>query len=346
MTEAAQTIESTEPVQPQAQTESRGSDTADFDAWIANSGQENPFESAEAEVDIMADSENEESDGEYEEGDETESEESEETEDESEEVDDTIIKLTIDGKEIEYDISDRERLANDLQLAHGSDKRFKEAKKLRGQALDLINKILENPEEILTNEALKARGFDFRDVAERYLYKQLQLEQMSDSERRAYENEQRIKKYEEQEALSKKQIEEQKINTLKEQYRESYQQQFISAVESTKLPKAPWVFSRMAEHMKTAIRKGYKDVTPLDVAPLVKQEWLEANRATLANVSDEELSEVLPKEMAERIRKQNIAKSKQNLFQNNAPKPNGQLKNSVKKPSVSSVYSFMDSLLK
>ena len=343
MTEAAQTIESTEPVQPQAQTESRGSDTADFDAWIANSGQENPFESAEAEVDIMADSENEESEVEHEEGSEDESEESEETD---EELGDTIIKLTIDGKEIEYDISDRERLANDLQLAHGSDKRFKEAKKLRGQALDLINKILENPEEILTNEALKARGFDFRDVAERYLYKQLQLEQMSDSERRAYENEQRIKKYEEQEALSKKQIEEQKINTLKEQYRESYQQQFISAVESTKLPKAPWVFSRMAEHMKTAIRKGYKDVTPLDVAPLVKQEWLEANRATLANVSDEELSEVLPKEMAERIRKQNIAKSKQNLFQNNAPKPNGQLKNSVKKPSVSSVYSFMDSLLK
>lgn len=343
MTEAAQTIESTEPVQPQAQTESRGSDTADFDAWIANSGQENPFESAEAEVDIMADSENEESEVEHEEGSEDESEESEETD---EELGDTIIKLTIDGKEIEYDISDRERLANDLQLAHGSDKRFKEAKKLRGQALDLINKILENPEEILTNEALKARGFDFRDVAERYLYKQLQLEQMSDSERRAYENEQRIKKYEEQETLSKKQIEEQKINTLKEQYRESYQQQFISAVESTKLPKAPWVFSRMAEHMKTAIRKGYKDVTPLDVAPLVKQEWLEANRATLANVSDEELSEVLPKEMAERIRKQNIAKSKQNLFQNNAPKPNGQLKNSVKKPSVSSVYSFMDSLLK
>ena len=343
MTEAAQTIESTEPVQPQAQTESRGSDTADFDAWIANSGQENPFESAEAEVDIMADSENEESEGEHEEGSEDESEESEETD---EELGDTIIKLTIDGKEIEYDISDRERLANDLQLAYGSDKRFKEAKKLRGQALDLINKILENPEEILTNEALKARGFDFRDVAERFLYKQLQLEQMSDSERRAYENEQRIKKYEEQETLSKKQIEEQKINTLKEQYRESYQQQFISAVESTKLPKAPWVFSRMAEHMKTAIRKGYKDVTPLDVAPLVKQEWLEANRATLANVSDEELSEVLPKEMAERIRKQNIAKSKQNLFQNNAPKPNGQLKNSVKKPSVSSVYSFMDSLLK
>lgn len=343
MTESAQTIESTEPVQTQSQTESSGSDSADFDAWIASSGQDNPFENAEAEVDLMADSENEESEVEYEEGSENESEESEET---GEELGDTIIKLTIDGKEIDYDISDRERLANDLQLAYGSDKRFKEAKKLRGQALDLINKILENPEEILTNEALKARGFDFRDVAERYLYKQLQLEQMSDSERRAYENEQRIKKYEEQETLSKKQIEEQKINTLKEQYRESYQQQFISAVESTKLPKAPWVFSRMAEHMKTAIRKGYKDVTPLDVAPLVKQEWLEANRATLANVSDDELSEVLPKEMAERIRKQNIAKSKQNLFQNNAPKPNGQLKNSVKKPSVSSVYSFMDSLLK
>lgn len=341
-TEAAQTIESTEPAITAA--EPSGGETADFESWLESSGTDNPFVSEEAEVDLMAESENEEGEGEYEEGSGDESEDTES--DEQEEIDDTILKLTVDGQEIEYDISDRDQLAKDLQLAHGSDKRFKEAKKLRTQALDLINKILENPEEILTNEALKARGFDFRDVAERFLYKQLQLEQMSEGERRAHENEQRLKLYEEKDRQQKQEMEEQKINTLKDQYRESYQQQFITAVESTKLPKAPWVFSRMAEHMKVAIRKGYKDVTPMDVAPLVKQEWLEANRATLSNVSDEELGEVLPKEMAERIRKQNIAKSKQDLFKNNAAKPNGQLKNTVKKPSVSSVYSFMDSLLK
>lgn len=341
----AQQVETTES-EVSSEGQSSGSEVADFESWLEASGNENPFDAPESEGDLMDEPENEESEGEYEEGMEGESEESDQLESE-------IIKVKVDGEEYEYDISDREKLASDLQMAFGSKKRFAEAKKLRGQALDLVNKILESPLEILTSEELKSRGFDFKDIAEKYLYEQLQLERMSDQERRAHENEIRLKKYEEhlkkyeeQEALKKKQTEETQINQLKERYRESYQKQFIEAVESSKLPKAPWVFSRMAEHMKTAIRKGYKDVTPSDVAPLVKQEWLEANRATLANVSDDELDNVLPKDMADRIRKKNLEKTKSNHFINKAPPPNGQLKNSQKRPTVSSVYSFMDNLLK
>lgn len=349
MSESVPTTPAATPVtsEPKA---SSGSDSADFESWLASNEASNASngesDSSDSDVadsdtidfstlDDVGSDESEDVEGET------------ETEDEAEQeiVEDKIV-LEIDGEEIEYDASDKEKLARDL--AHGlkSDKRYKEAKRLKNQALDLVNKIISNPEEVLTHPSLKEQGFDFREVAEKFLYSELQKERMTEQERRAHDNEIELNKIRAERELQQKTAAQRQAEARQEQIRTSFTEQIITAIENSGLPKTPWSMAKIAEHMKVAIKKGYKDVTAEDVAPLVANDLREMSKQYIASLKDDQLAEALGKDVAEKLRKQNIAKVS-NPFAKPQQKNAAQLKNSPAKPNrSSSLYDLLDDVLK
>lgn len=329
---------------------SSGSDSADFESWLASNEASNG-ESDSSDSDV-ADSDtidfstlDDVGSDESEDVEETETEGETEDETDQEMVEDKIV-LEIDGEEIEYDASDKEKLARDL--AHGlkSDKRYKEAKRLKNQALDLVNKIISNPEEVLTHPSLKEQGFDFREVAEKFLYSELQKERMTEQERRAHDNEIELTKIRAERELQQKTAAQRQTEARQEQLRTSFTSQIITAIENSGLPKTPWSMAKIAEHMKVAIKKGYKDVTAEDVAPLVANDLREMSKHYIASLKDDQLAEALGKDVAEKLRKQNIAKVS-NPFAKPQQKNTAQLKNSPAKPNrSSSLYDLLDDVLK
>lgn len=352
MSESVPTTPAATPVtsEPKA---SSGSDSADFESWLASNEASNASngESDSSDSDV-ADSDtidfsalDDDSSDESEDVEETETEGEAEDETDQEMVEDKIV-LEIDGEEIEYDASDKEKLARDL--AHGlkSDKRYKEAKRLKNQALDLVNKIISNPEEVLTHPSLKEQGFDFREVAEKFLYSELQKERMTEQERRAHDNEIELAKIRAERELQQKTAAQRQIDARQEQLRTSFTSQIITAIENNGLPKTPWSMAKIAEHMKVAIKKGYKDVTAEDVAPLVANDLREMSKQYIASLKDDQLADALGKDVAEKLRKQNIAKVA-NPFAKPQQKNTAQLKNSPAKPNrSSSLYDLLDDVLK
>jgi hypothetical protein len=340
MSESDATISTESTTTEPTEKVSSGSDSADFEAWLAEGkGDTAPIESDDNEtIDFSEDGESSD-----------ESEDVSHETDEETEIDnaDDKIVLTIDGEEIEYDASDKERLARDLEHGLKSDKRYKEAKKLKTQALDLVSKIISNPEEVLTHPSLKEQGFDFREVAEKYLFNELQKERMTEQERRAYDNERELAKIKAEREEQQKTAAQRNAEMRQEQLRTSFTNQIIEAVDQAGLPKTQWTVSKIAEHMRTAIKKGYKDVTALDVAPLVANDIKEMSRQYISSLKDENLVEALGQDVVDKLRKQNLARVSNPFKQNQPAQPKTQLKNSQSKPRTSSsLYDLLDDVLK
>jgi len=81
------------------------------------------------------------------------------------------------------------------------------------------------------------------------------------------------------------------------------------ALESSDLPKSPYVVKKMADYMLLGLNEGI-DVSPEDVLPLVREEIQNDLRDMFAVMPDEVIEKIVGKEVFSRVRKKNVAKAK------------------------------------
>lgn len=175
------------------------------------------------------------------------------------------------------------------------------------QSMAQLLNLLQDPNSAV--EILGQLGLDVKSMAENYLLDLIEKEQMSPKERELIERERKIQ---EKEALE---------NHRKEQERLAYEQaqmeevakvlnpQIINAIESYKLPKNEHTVKRLAYYMVEAGKRGI-DVTASDVAPYVKDEYDQINKASLAGYDPETLMELLGEERLKAIRAKDLQKIK------------------------------------
>lgn len=243
------------------------------------------------------------------EADESENEDEQGSEEDEEQDSGKIWKLKVNEKEYEVDSSNTDQIKQLVQKGLSAQQRYTEAAAIRNQAQSFINALKNDPVKVLTHPSL---GLNFRDVAEKYLYQQLQHDNMSDEEKQQHAEKEELEKYRAEELERKRSDEQKKLEKLKEEYRENYQQQFIEALKESNIPKNDWSIKRMADYMREAIRRGAKNITPKQIAPLVKQDWENAQRELLSSLDGDDLINMLGKETAEKIRKHQIAQAQKN----------------------------------
>ncbi len=83
-----------------------------------------------------------------------------------------------------------------------------------------------------------------------------------------------------------------------------------AALESSNLPKEPYVVKKIADYMLVALQEGY-DVSADDVIPLVKQELEKDIQTLIGAMPDEALEQFLGKQRLANFRKKNLAKAKE-----------------------------------
>jgi hypothetical protein len=225
-----------------------------------------------------------------------------------------VWKLKVDGQEVEFDATDEAAVQRVVQKGLASDRKFQEAAKVRQQAENFVKMLKENPLEVLKHPSL---GLNFRELAENFLYEQIQAESISPEERQVSSEREELERYRRQEQETKQQQQTKQQEELKDRYRQDYQTKFIEALDVAGLPKSDWSVTRMATYMREAISKGLTNVTPKDVAHLVKQDWLSAQREMFGSLDGDKLIEVLGKDVAEKIRLHDVAKYKQGQQQPN-----------------------------
>lgn len=216
------------------------------------------------------------------------------------------VKIKVDGKEeeVEFDPDNEEELRKHLQLSKAAMKKMSEAAKVKKQAEMFIDKLKSNPREILENPEL---GLDFRQLAEEYLYEQIQREQMTPEEIEYQEKMKRLEQFEAEEKSRKEQEEQQRVQAMQQKYVESYDKTITEALQQSGLPKTPATVKRMAKMLSKNLDMGL-DLDPSDLVEEVKKSYYSEFKE-LFNAGDAQfVLNMLGDDISNKIRKHDLEK--------------------------------------
>jgi len=224
------------------------------------------------------------------------------------------LKLKIDNKEVEeeFDPNDDEYLTRQFQLAKVAQKRMGEYSTLQKQVNQFIDELKKNPKKVLSNPNI---GVDIKKFAASILEEEIANSQKTPEQLKSEKLEAELRDLkgnhdrEKAESLQKEQ------ERLTEQAYERYDVQMTKALESSDLPKSPYVIKKMSEYMILGLKNGV-DITPEDVLPLVRSEISEDLQQMFKVMPEDVIEKIIGKDVFTRIRKKNLAKAKEN-----PPKP-------------------------
>lgn len=224
------------------------------------------------------------------------------------------INIKVDGQEeeVEFDPDNEEELRKHLQLSRAAMKKMSEAAKTKKQAEMFIEQLKSDPKKVLSNPNL---GLDFRQIAEEYLYEQIQRESMSPEEIEYNEKMERLKKYEEQEKTSKQQAEEARVQAMQQKYVQSYDKTITDALQSSGLPKTPATVKRMAMLLSKNLDMGL-DLDPSDLVGEVKKSYFSEFKEMFSQADADFILSILGDDISNKIRKKDLEKLVS--FKNNA----------------------------
>ncbi len=218
------------------------------------------------------------------------------------------LKLKIDNREVEeeFDPNDDEYMTRQLQLAKVAQKRMGEYATLQKQVDAFINELKKDPRKILSNPNI---GVDIKKLAASVIEEEIANSQKSPEQLKSEKLENELKALKEQHEAEKNEAIQKEQERLTEQAYERYDVQMTKALESSDLPKSPYVIKKMSEYMILGLKNGV-DVTPEDVLPLVRDEISEDLKQMFNVMPEEVIEKIIGKDVFTKIRKKNLANAK------------------------------------
>ena len=220
------------------------------------------------------------------------------------------LKLKVDGQEIEqeFDMNDEEAIREELQMARVARKRMQEYSELQKEVGTFIDALKKNPRKALSNPNI---GVDVKELAARIIEEEIAESRKSPEQIERERLQLELQAMKEERDREKAEDQARQMDRLKEQEFERIDIQIDQALQSTDLPKEPYVVKKIAEYMLLGFQEG-KDVTPADVLPLVREEILSDIRH-LAEVLPEDALQEIFGDVIKKVRKANVAKAKQKV---------------------------------
>lgn len=214
-----------------------------------------------------------------------------------------MFKVKVNGKEQEVT---EEELKQGYQTRKASDEKFREAAMKQKQAEEFINLLRTNPKKVLSDPNL---GIDLRKFAEDYLVEQMEEEMMDPKEKELREAKRKLEEIEEEKKRQAREREEAEAAELKERFSSQYQTGIIEALQTSGLPKTEHTVKRMAYYMYQGLKRNY-NLAPKDVVSMVKQDYINEQKSLYGQLDGDMLIELLGPEVAQKIRKHDVAKHK------------------------------------
>lgn len=212
-----------------------------------------------------------------------------------------MLKVKFDGKEVEMPESEVLSLAS---AGKASTQRFQEASAMRKQAEELMQFAKANPKEFFEKTGMNARQW-----AEEYLMQELQTEAMSPEQRKARENEEKLRKFESDEKNRADSVKKEEIKQLEERHRQNYDQMFTQALQESGLPKTAYTVKRMAELQLLNVKNKY-ELSSSQLAKLVREDYANEQKALLSALDGDQLIDFLGVDAVKKLSKAQIAKLK------------------------------------
>lgn len=219
-------------------------------------------------------------------------------------------KLKIDNEEVDEDevIKIYKSRKSHQQAAN---KELQEGKAARKQAEEFLQ-MMRDPERFW-EVAEKLGHKNTRELAEKLLVKQIEDEMMDPRDKELRDAKARLKAIEDMERKQKEQIEQARLEEMKQKYVKDYETQFIDALKTTDLPPTKPMIAEMAKYISRSAKIGFK-MTPKEAAQLVKEDVQRAQMNLVGNADGETLLKLFGDDVAKKILQARGAKVKQTGF--------------------------------
>lgn len=241
------------------------------------------------------------------------------------------LKLKVDGQELEeelpFEIDDNpeavEYMTRQLQMSKAAQKRMGEHAQLQKEVKYFLEELRKNPRKILSDPTI---GIDVKQLAAQIIEEEIANSQKSPEQLEKERLESELKALQEEREQEREELRQKEFERLQEIEYERYDNLMSKALETSDLPKSPYVVKKMADYMLLGLNEGI-DVSPEDVLPLVREEIQNDLREMFAIMPDEVIEKIVGKDVFSRVRKKNVAKAK------SAPTP---VKSAIKDTGASS----------
>lgn len=251
-----------------------------------------------------------------------------------------VLKLKVDGEEIDYDVSNESDLVQRLQKSFTADQRLEKAAKLHKQSEAFVKALKNNPFQVLSHPSLGIENL--HEAAEKFLWGKIQREKMTPEERQIQDDQAELERLRTIEAKRVEAEKSQREEAQKAAIREKMQSDIISALDQSGIPRSDWSVRRMASLMKAALANRI-DVTPMEVAQKVKGEYIENYRHMIQGMTPDQIIETFGEDAAKKILDHQIKKVETNSPFPPQPKPTAtsSQSSSVPKRRYSSPYDLL-----
>lgn len=238
------------------------------------------------------------------------------------------VKANNKIKDIELDLDNEDEIRKYLEKAVGAEEKFAEAAMTRKQAEALIELLRTNPRQVLAHPEL---GLDIKKLAHEIINEELEDLAKTPEQKKLEEMEKKLKDYEENEKKSKEEKRKAELEKFEMEQQQMLDDQITSALQSTTLPKSPYVVKRVADAMIEAFGMGYEGVTPEQVMPYVEESIKREIMEMFGAAPDEVMEQLLGKQRLDNYRKARVAKVKQAPVTAKAVKDTGSAKKEAPK---------------
>ncbi len=168
---------------------------------------------------------------------------------------------------------------------------------MRKEAEQVLQFAKQNPEEFFKKTGLSARQW-----AEEFLLKELQTEAMSPEQRKARENEEKLRGYETEKKQNEERARNEQMAKLEQEHMKSYDMMFTQALTESGLPRTAFTVKRMAELQLINIKNKY-ELSASQLAKLVREDYSNEQKSLLTSLDGDQLMEFLGPDAVKKFQK-------------------------------------------
>lgn len=224
------------------------------------------------------------------------------------------LKIKVDGKEYDeelpFEIPDDEDskkyMIKQLQLGKMGQKRASEKAALEGELVQFFEELKKNPKKALSNPNF---GVDLKNLAKEIIEEEISNSNKSPEQLESEKIKAELEELKSQREREKEELRERELSRLQDQEYERYDMLMSKAIETSNLPKSPYVVKKMAEYMLMGLQQGM-DLKPEDVADLVKSEIQGDIKDMFSSMPEDLVEAFIGKDVLTKVRKKSIAKAK------------------------------------
>lgn len=225
------------------------------------------------------------------------------------------LKIKFNGKELEeslpFEIPDsdeaREYMTRQLQMSKLAQSKSQDYSNLEKEVKQFIDLLKKDPRRVLSDPTI---GLDVKEFAAKILEEEIENSKKSPEQIQREQLEAELKALKEEAKKKDEEFKSKEFERLQAQEFERYDTQISRALETSGLPKSPYVVKKIADYMLMGIQQGY-DVSAEDVLPLVREEIQTDIKEMFSLMPDEVVESIIGKDIFTRIRKKNVQKAKE-----------------------------------